>query len=189
MANRKEKAAITRQKLIDAARKMMSTRPITEVTVEDITETAGVAKGTFYVYFDSKADVLHEIELNVMEGLLRYSVGYSDSTEQRILFYMRLYLKLMVDLSLDLYKNVIKLELDRPEETLFQKNKAAIKKILINDGYANDEKTNQAVDYISAFLHGVAVEWAISDGATKPDAVVVGYGETLIRNVISSLNK
>lgn len=189
MATRKEKASQTRKKIIDAAFSLMSTKSIDDVKVEDITEMAGVAKGTFYVYFKSKADVLHEIELDAVDQLLRYSVEHNESTETRVLFYMRLYVKLMMDLTLELYKNVVKLELDEPQDTLIRKNWEAIKQILLNDGCADDEKTDMVVRNITSFLHGVTLEWAVMEAKTNPDQVLTSFGEDMIRNLISTLNK
>ena len=189
MNSRKEKAAQTRQKIVDAARSLMSSQPVVDVKVEDITKLAGVAKGTFYVYFQSKEDVLHEIELDSTEFLLKYSIEKNESTETRILYYMRLYLKLIMDLSLELYKNVIKLELDNSKDTLMRKNWQAIKQIILNDGYADDEQTDMAVSNLTAFLHGVSLEWAIMDGKNNPDQILTSHGERMIRNLLSTLQK
>lgn len=189
MPTRKEKAVQTRQNIVEAARTLMSSRPILDVKVEDIAKLAGVAKGTFYIYFQSKEDVLHEIELDSTEFLLQYSIEKNESTEARILYYMRLYLKLMVDLSLELYKNVIKLELDNPKDTLMRKNWQAIKQIILNDGYADDEKTDMVVSNLTAFLHGISLEWAIMDGKKEPDQVLTSHGEQLIKSLLSTLQK
>lgn len=189
MNARKERANLTRQKIVDAAFSLMSGKPLAEIKVEDITERAGVAKGTFYVHFKSKEDVLHDVEINAMDELLKYSVEHNESTEARILFFMRLYTKLMVDLSLELYKNVVKLELDQPKDTLIRKNWEAIKQILLNDGYADDEKTDMVVSNMTAFLHGAVLEWAVMEGKTIPDNVLTSHGEAIIGALISTLSK
>ena len=43
-----------RQDIMDAAVRVLRSKGPTEATVSDITEAAGVAKGTFYLYFDSR---------------------------------------------------------------------------------------------------------------------------------------
>jgi AcrR family transcriptional regulator len=43
-----------RHDILDAAVRVLKTKGAPDVTVSDITEAAGVAKGTFYLYFDSK---------------------------------------------------------------------------------------------------------------------------------------
>ncbi len=49
---------ITRQKLVEAAKTVLGEKGFTQTKVEDITSRAGVAKGTFYLYFKKKEDVL-----------------------------------------------------------------------------------------------------------------------------------
>jgi len=64
------KAKRTRQNLLDAARLTFAEYGYTQATVEQIVATAGVARGSFYTYFESKEinftfeDVLKFIEVN-----------------------------------------------------------------------------------------------------------------------------
>lgn len=54
-ANRKkEKGKLTRQKLLDAATHLFQQHGFDAVSVDAIVEAAGVSKGTFYIYFESK---------------------------------------------------------------------------------------------------------------------------------------
>jgi AcrR family transcriptional regulator len=74
--------------ILEAARKVFAARGFHEATVDDIAEAAGVAKGTVYLYYESKRDVyfaalkfgishmysllLHELErASTPEGKLR----------------------------------------------------------------------------------------------------------------------
>ena len=43
---------------MDAAEKLFLEQGVAPTTVEQITDGAGVAKGTFYLYFSSKEDIL-----------------------------------------------------------------------------------------------------------------------------------
>ena len=47
-----------RTELMDAAEKLFLEQGVAPTTVEQITDGAGVAKGTFYLYFSSKEDIL-----------------------------------------------------------------------------------------------------------------------------------
>jgi AcrR family transcriptional regulator len=58
------------QDLLDAATHLVAERGLAATTVLDITRTAGVAKGTFYLYFDSKEDLLATLKRRFFEGLL-----------------------------------------------------------------------------------------------------------------------
>jgi AcrR family transcriptional regulator len=53
-----ERGRRTREKLTDVSLGLFSARGFDAVTVDEICETAGVAKGTFYVHFERKEDVM-----------------------------------------------------------------------------------------------------------------------------------
>jgi len=48
----------TKTKLMDTALALFKERGFDAVTIDDITQTAGVAKGTFYTYFATKSDIV-----------------------------------------------------------------------------------------------------------------------------------
>jgi AcrR family transcriptional regulator len=50
-----------RQQLLEAARQVFGSKGYHDSTVDDITRAAGVAKGTFYLYFTEKRAILHEL--------------------------------------------------------------------------------------------------------------------------------
>ena len=50
-----------KQKIIEAAVSVFSKKGFESSKVEDITQKAGIAKGTFYLYFDSKESVYQEM--------------------------------------------------------------------------------------------------------------------------------
>ncbi|HWQ79957.1 MAG TPA: TetR/AcrR family transcriptional regulator [Anaerovoracaceae bacterium] len=56
--NREEKKQATRNRIIDAAVCLFSEKGYEATTVAEITEAAGVAKGTFFNYFNAKEDLL-----------------------------------------------------------------------------------------------------------------------------------
>ena len=70
----KEPVAVTRDKrrspalrderraqLVTAARDVFGQKGYHAATVDDITRAAGVAKGTFYLYFDEKREVYYDL--------------------------------------------------------------------------------------------------------------------------------
>jgi len=64
---RERKRTETRERIFRAAMQLFAERGFLDTTVEDITEAADVAKGTFFNYFPSKEHVLgvlHEIQLS-----------------------------------------------------------------------------------------------------------------------------
>ena len=63
----RDRSARTRAELIASARTLYAARPFEQVTVDDLVGAAGVAKGTFYVHFDS----LGELQNLVADDLAR----------------------------------------------------------------------------------------------------------------------
>ena len=61
MNKRDESAIKTKDKIINAARTLIKDNGIDNVSVDDITKAAGVAKGSYYVYFKKKEDIISEI--------------------------------------------------------------------------------------------------------------------------------
>jgi AcrR family transcriptional regulator len=57
----RERGARTRQKLLDAAESVFADVGYHEASIVKITEIAGVAQGTFYLYFESKKQVFDEL--------------------------------------------------------------------------------------------------------------------------------
>jgi AcrR family transcriptional regulator len=66
-----------RAELISAAATVFAQRGVAKTTVSDIVKAAGVAQGTFYLYFDSKDDAVLAVVANVADAI-------SENTAARI---------------------------------------------------------------------------------------------------------
>lgn len=62
--------AARRRELARAAEAVFAERGVANTAVSDIVAEAGVAQGTFYLYFDSKDDVLVAVAERVMDGVM-----------------------------------------------------------------------------------------------------------------------
>lgn len=49
-----KKGEETRNQIIEASEQLFMEKSVSKVTINDIVQRAGIAKGTFYLYFDSK---------------------------------------------------------------------------------------------------------------------------------------
>src|SRR5437764_13240992 len=63
----KKRGAATRRRLLESAEQVFGDLGYHEASIVKITEAAGVAQGTFYLYFGSKKDIFDELvrDLNV----------------------------------------------------------------------------------------------------------------------------
>jgi AcrR family transcriptional regulator len=65
---RTKPAGIRREELMDAAQALFLERGFADTSVDGIVRAADVAKGTFYVYFKTKEDVLGALRTRFVEG-------------------------------------------------------------------------------------------------------------------------
>src|SRR3954453_8113348 len=66
---RTQPAAVRREQLLDAAEAVLMERGLSATTVADVARTAGVAKGTMYLHFESKAELLAGLRARYMQRL------------------------------------------------------------------------------------------------------------------------
>jgi AcrR family transcriptional regulator len=59
-----------RARILDAARTILRAKRYDDVPVSEITELAGIAKGTFYLYFPSKADLVAALAETIHEHIM-----------------------------------------------------------------------------------------------------------------------
>jgi AcrR family transcriptional regulator len=61
LLKRAARREVRRTELVDAALAVFSTRGVAAASVDDIVQAAGVAKGTFYLYFSTKDDAINAV--------------------------------------------------------------------------------------------------------------------------------
>jgi AcrR family transcriptional regulator len=67
-----------RRDLLDAAVKVFTHQGARGATIADITEAAGVAKGTFYLYFRSKEHVLGALRERFVQELMEHAAPFAE---------------------------------------------------------------------------------------------------------------
>ncbi|MEL7148082.1 MAG: TetR/AcrR family transcriptional regulator [Bacteroidota bacterium] len=70
MATTKKKTR--EEQIIHSAESVLDEVGVTEFTMDKVVESAGIAKGTAYKYFESKDDLLAEVSTKALEQLLNY---------------------------------------------------------------------------------------------------------------------
>lgn len=80
-----------KERLLDMAFQLFTTKGITKTSISDIVNNAGVAKGTFYLYFSDKYDIAnkliarktHTLFMHAFERMNQFDVN---TTEDKIIF-------------------------------------------------------------------------------------------------------
>jgi AcrR family transcriptional regulator len=71
-----------RQSLLDTAFLLFTTKGFSKTSISDIVERAGVAKGTFYLYFKDKYDLRDRLIAHKAGQIFRYALAHSDYQSQ-----------------------------------------------------------------------------------------------------------
>ena len=184
MTNRQKAALETRQRIVEAARRLMCVRDFAEVSIGDIAKEAGTAAGTFYVYFRHKEDVVEELRNHEFLHLAEKANGMSGKgIVERLSWYCREFLAGIEGCGVELCRQWVRNNIsprrmhDSKEDiTKYQYDIRAMRSILtqgVADGLLKtDTPVNDLAELINAELYGLMTVWCMSDAA------VVGSRET-----------
>jgi len=75
----------TREKLLDAGRIVFAKHGLEAATIEEITETADVGRGSFYNFFDTKEDLVAALVDDVVERLAAFEAASTAQYEDPII--------------------------------------------------------------------------------------------------------
>jgi len=156
---------VRRAEIMDAASRVLLSKGYQSTTVDDIVHEAGVGKGTFYLYFASKPQVLVAIIERIQEKIWEEMQQAADSPgDSRARLYMCL-AKLMEGYR----ENEELMELlqmagpetayERLKSRGWEKMRTLFKSLLeesIEEGYRYLVSVDETVDYILAVLDGVS---------------------------------
>lgn len=175
--SRKESAARTRAKLVETARELICDRGLDAVTVDEITERSGVAKGTFYAYFKRKEDIVFELSKDVFDDILREAENIDGGIAERLCGYLVRFAEHIEKSSLRLCREWVREVVQmRPSSGEYDKGKllrdiAAIGGI-IEDGIARgelraDTPAEELALFVTEVVYGEMLCWCIGDGSVS----------------------
>ena len=179
MNKRKLTAQKTKRKLITAGLELIKEKGFDAINVEDITKKAGVAKGTFYIYFKRKEDIVLDIsrvpfgeiadELEKMEG---------SAITEKLRHYFRRFMECVESCGINVCRQWTKDVLDPnnvPDTKDGRKWKydfEMLKGILENAVLKGELKSNAPVELLTHIiiseLYGMMTCWCMSDGEFEP---------------------
>lgn len=77
----KENKILKRNKLFDAAYDLFLTKGFNSTAIDDIVKKAGVAKGTFYLYFKDKYDIMDHLILSKSSAVIKLAIEEIEKKE------------------------------------------------------------------------------------------------------------
>lgn len=174
MTTRAEKAKQTRQNIINAALELLSQKPFSEISVQEITDKSGVAKGTFYTYFPTKEAVIFAMgeQFEKLPALKDNKAPILTQLNDYITEYVHHIVKDGVQLSRQWFRYVIepgKEEVTNNKWDLDTRLLTQIFETAIKKGKLSKEiPVNEIVPLLNAQIYGFLIAWCITDTKVNP---------------------
>lgn len=175
MTKRQKQARQTKRLIFDTAVELFNEKGYEQVTIEEITRRAGVAKGSFYTYFNSKSEIVIQEFHDIDEYYRRYAVNLKryDSALERISRFNRAQMRYVRDrVGIKLLKllYVNNISIPESEDILIDTSRYlhTLMRELIAYGQERGEirgdlTADQLAMYFNRAMRSVFLDWAISD--------------------------
>lgn len=195
---RKEKATLTKNRLFEAAIELIKKNGYDNVTISEICTHAGVAKGTFYVHYNSKEDIIKEsyysdmdqFVLNTYQNLISQNRDLSIKDKIGIFLMSELMFTAHAGYEMTCRAYVINLtECISKDSSHFKRRRFAEElKILISQGvtekaFETDQTEDEIFLYLESFVRGLMASWCFSNGEFD----IVRKGEKCISELLKNL--
>ncbi|HPJ03097.1 MAG TPA: TetR/AcrR family transcriptional regulator [Candidatus Limiplasma sp.] len=168
LTSRQFQAEETHKRIYDTAFGLMTKKGFDRITIKDISKKAGVSIGTFYHYYKSKDEILHEVYKKA-DDYFKDSIAniQAESTPEIIIEYFRYYARFSkqntVGFTTHLYNIENKFFLKKGR--LMQTVLADILRKGQEAGEILTAKTpDELVDYLFLIARGIVFDWGLRDG-------------------------
>ena len=198
MGKRQEAALETKQKLIDAVKKLSETKAYNEMSIDDITQTAGVAKGTFYTYFKRREDIISVIAYEDLDRALKRASDEKADVAERIARFLNDSAAIIEDNTLQVaqqwYRSVTSpLDGDTLGMDKLSYDRGFIERCLQS---AVDSEALQAdmpvssvsLQIVSAYYGAVAL-WCMSDGKISHKEIISDFCNDSLPKIINTYRR
>lgn len=183
----------TKNKILEAALALFKEQGYQSVTIDEITQKAGVAKGTFYTYFTTKSDIVVEEFWEIDKYYVAYSsknLHKYETAQEKLLAFTRAQMRYVRDVvgnsSLKiLYAN--QAEQPGPRKMITNKERQwhKIIRTVIEEGQDNGEfRKDLSAERLAILFNrsarGVFLDWCVQDAAFD----LVKEGAAVMRDFI-----
>lgn len=195
---RKERAILTKNKVFETAIELIRTKGYDNVTISEICEKAGVAKGTFYVHYKSKEDIIKESYYSDMSEfvLKNYkrlisednNMNIKDKIEKFLISELEFTNYVGFEMTCRAYITNLTECISKETKHFEKRDFTKELKDLISEGI--DQKTfntNQTSEeiflYLESFVRGFMASWCFSNAEFD----IVKNGEKYIKEILKKL--
>lgn len=194
--SRKERATDTKNKIFETAVALIKNKGYDNVTISEICQTAGLAKGSFYVHYKSKEDIVRESYYADMGVYIQshYAKFISDNPDksviERIIYFLTLEFEFAEYAGYELTCLAYSLNLSAcipgPSEHF---NKRSFTRFLYNEIQSSlvysssDFSCDEIFNYLESIVRGTMATWCFSNNSFD----IVGQGKKYITQAVYSI--
>ncbi len=173
---RKEQAQQTRAAIVEHAQRLFRERGFEAVTIEEITDAAGVARGSFYTYFKNKSEIIIAEFRDIDDYYRRYAANLKryGTAREKLLAFTRAQMRYVRDtVGNENLKVLYANQTIEPGSVKIINNRERFWYHLIRDIIADgqaagefrtDKSAEQLADWFNRTVRGLFLEWCISSG-------------------------
>ena len=190
MGKRQLAALETRRKLIQAAEKLIRERGFDHVSVSDIAAEAGVAKGSFYTYFQRKEDVVYEIAQDQFATAEERAREIPDVTGQ-VWTFLEASMEYIQETGLHVCQQWLRNVADQSDlqgKEKLRYDLDVLRKLLQEAAERGELRRDTPAETlarcIAAQYYGAVSLWAISNGEQDPMSILRTYAEGALPGLI-----
>ena len=198
---RQARAAETRKRIVEAAKKLITENGFENVSIEDIAKEAEVSTGSFYTYFKKKEDVVEELNQLSFYQLSEITNEMKDKgLDDRLKYYCREFLAEIERVGIEICRQWIRnnitpvnMEISGKETTKYNHDYLAMKSLL-EEGIRRGELTvdtpvDEMAFYINTQLYGLMVAWCMTDASVVGSDRTDAFCETVMEPALMPYRK
>ncbi len=199
--NRQLRAMETKQKIMNAAKLLISKNGFEKISIEDIVKEAGVSTGSFYTYFKRKEDVVEAINQSCFYRLAEIVNEMTDRDIcERLRYYCKEFLKEIEDTGIEICRQWTRNNLtptnmliSGEEITKYRYDYRAMQSILAEGVKRGELNETTPVDDLAlifnAELYGLMVAWCMTDGEVIGSEKTDMFTDTVIKATLAPYTK
>lgn len=182
MGKRQIAALETRKKIIEATKKLVKEKGFGDITVDEIVAEAGVAKGSFYTYFEHKDDIYAEIARNNFTPTAERSMNLEGEVWERLSTFITESMQFIMNSGLSMAQEWMKKAVDPRYPFTTDKleyDLGVIKEIISAAIEKGELKKDTPVDALGLAIlteyYGALMVWCMSNGDIDPIKTLEDY--------------
>ena len=191
MKVRQRRAQETRAKIVAAAEKLISERGFDAVQIIDITNEAGVGKGSFYTYFKRKEDVVAEIAHARFEDIHGNSTQQTGDVCDRITSFLTDSMEYIKEAGIRIAQQWVRgvVVPDNPDgvnKLRYDRDviHGLIEKAIQNGELDNNIPIEKMTEWIASEYYGIVFCWALTDGENDPTEAMRDFCQGMVRHYL-----